>query len=109
MSNLFYNLNILYKRCEFSNFIFNIFQILTFFKNMINTFASERHHFEKKRNEPYCLENASNLMLEFLYEFFKKKIYQNLSYKKAFVNFDAFLKKMAKLFFSKIEVHSFNM
>ena len=39
----------------------------------INTFASQRHVFDEK-NEPFLLENASNLTHEFLYDKFNKKI-----------------------------------
>ena len=38
----------------------------------LNIFASQRFVFEKK-NEPFLLEKASNLTLEFLYDNFNKK------------------------------------
>ena len=39
----------------------------------INTFAPERLSFEEK-NESFCLENASKLTHEFLYDILNKKI-----------------------------------
>ena len=41
-----------------------------------NTFAFQRLVFEGK-NEPFLLENASNLNHEFLYDNFNKKIFLN--------------------------------
>ena len=43
---------------------------------IFNTFASQRLVFEQN-NEPFLLENASNLTNEFLYDNFNKKIYQD--------------------------------
>ena len=43
-----------------------------YYKNELNTFASERLYL-KKNNEPFSLKNSSNLTHEFLYDNFNKK------------------------------------
>ena len=56
-------------------------------KLIINTYFSPPV-FEGKINEPFCLENASNLTHEFLYDNFNKKIFfLKLLYKKSSVIF----------------------
>ena len=61
---------------------------------IINNFASECLYLEEKINQPFCLENASKLMHELLYDTFNKKIYQifllKMSYKNLSVKFEAF-------------------
>ena len=67
----------------------------------------------EKINDPFCLENASNLTHEFLYDNFNKKIYQHFfgySYTKIRMsNYINLQNEVNVLFFLKIEVLRVNV
>ena len=65
---------------------------------MFNTFASQRLGFEGK-NEPFILENVSNLTHEFFMTILTRKFFMlNLSYKNSCVKFDAFSRRNSLFF-----------
>ena len=72
----------------------------SYYKNIINTFASQYFAFEEN-NEPFLLENASNLTHEFLQDNFNKKNFVKIVIKKTSVKLDVFSRRNGSFFSQK--------